>query len=81
MLNSLDTFLLGIFGGALSSGVIFNVMYIHFHNKFKHYFYNKEHFKTRMRVSELEDKVKSLSIQVASLNAEIYHRVTEDQYK
>lgn len=81
MITEIDCILAGLLGGGIGCALVFSTMYIHFHLKFKDYFYNKEHFKTRMLVTELTDKVNGLGVQIGALNAEIYHRATEDMYK
>ena len=81
MPNEIDVLFAGILGGGVGSIFVFSAMYCHFHLKFKNYFYNKEHFKTRMKVLELEDEVASMKIQLARLNAQSYHAIVEDEYK
>lgn len=79
MLDDIDFILSGIFGGILGASTVLLIGYFHFHNRFKNYFYNKEHFKTRMKVESLADEVSSLRIQVARLNAESYHAYTANE--
>ena len=81
MPNEIDALFAGLLGGGLGAIFVFSTMYFHFHLKFKNYFYNKEHFKTRMKVLELDDDVASMKIQLARLNAEAYHKIVEDEYR
>ena len=81
MPNEVDALFAGLLGGGIGAIFVFSTMYVHFSMKFKNYFFNKEHFKTRMKVLMLEDEVASLRIQLARLNAEAYHAVVEDEYK
>ena len=81
MPNEIDSLCAGLLGGGLGAIFVFSTMCVHFHLKFKNYFYNKEHFKTRMKVLELDDDVASMKIQLARLNAEAYHKIVEDEYR
>jgi hypothetical protein len=81
MPNEIDALFVGLLGGGIGSIMVFSTMYVHFHFKFKNYFYNKEHFKTRMKVLQLEDDIASMKIQLARLNAEAYHAIVEDEYR
>lgn len=81
MPNEIDALFAGLLGGGIGAILVFSTMYIHFHTKFKNYFFNKEHFKTRLKVLQLEDEVSSMRIQLSRLNAESYHAVVEDEYK
>lgn len=81
MPNEIDALFAGLLGGGLGSIFVFSTMYCHFHLKFKNYFYNKEHFKTRMKVLQLEDDIESIRVQLARLNTEAYHAIVEDEYK
>ncbi len=71
----------GISGGLIGTAISIGIFYFHVTYRFRNYFFNKEHFKTRMKVTELEDDVNQLKIQMGHVNSELYHRAVEDEYK
>lgn len=81
MLTDIDTFLIGVLGGIISSISIFSVMYFHFHQAFKDYFYNKEHYVTVLTVKKLCAEVSALKEQLKHMNLDHYENIMEDEYK
>ncbi len=81
MLTDLGCVLYGVLGGLMGGLTVFITVYIHYNAVFKNYFYNKEHFKTRMMVNGLEDQVNMLRTQMMHVNKELYDRFCEDGYK
>jgi hypothetical protein len=81
MPNEIDFLFSCFLGGGVGATFVFITMYVHFNLKFKNYFFNKEHFKTRMKVLQLEDEMSSMRLQISRLNSESYHAIVEDEYK
>ena len=81
MLTDVDMFLVGILGGALASGAIICVTYVHFHGLFKDYFYNKDLFVQAQNIKKLLAEVEALKEQIKHINLDHYETIVEDEFK
>lgn len=81
MLTDMDMFLTGVLGGALSSGAIIGVMYVHFHGVFSDYFYNKDLFVMQQNIKRLLAEVEALKEQIKHINLDHYETIVEEEFK
>ena len=81
MLTDMDIFFVGVLGGIVSSISIFGVMYLHFHQAFKDYFYNKDHFIASLNMKRLTAEVAVLKEQIKHINLDHYETIVEEEFK
>ena len=64
----IDALWAGLLGGFIGSFIVFAVLYFNFYSRYREFFFNKEQFKNKTIIKNLEDDVMGLKMQVAALH-------------